>query len=634
MTAAADFQAAESRLAAPDAAAFARLSARQQQILRAMAALHAGDRTGVLAAASAAREAGQHDIGWLLELLVAAKDELPRTTKARELPGAAEVPDLLLAVKSWRSGGKPRGSEHLRRLAPARPALRALLETLGGRRRIAPDGLAAVSPRVEAILLAAQVAIHRPNSDLQTLVRQALPGNTLDLSSYHHGDSPLARLPALQRWLADPRSEWTHDHTLMAATLGVRQPKRIPAVLGVLLPALHRRLVAGQGHSLLAPTSAFAALARAAGLTVLAGQLDVLERRLGALLEPAHHLGPLLTLWRRCVGRPTGERLALATRIADVVSVLLVEDVGPPAELPFVAEVLVYLMTHTEDPAKRTRLLTAFGWMLPDNAIHDVLARAPDDIRIYQIAFRSLARGQIEPALAALPTLARIPGAGATTSKLIAQVFDALEDEDASPRILRHLERTLTELTQIDWQADRPLLPALLGAADDLEAGVAPARTLVRRELARPLPDGDPGIVADILARHHLDEDGEAKELVRRIGRWTRRVDPDTADDLVLRVLAGVYGYLDDARDPEALPQIVASLTDFILRDGPGRPRRAAQRANAPSSGLAHGYAAWARAQYDRLGDDPYWSALSAVLEEDDSPDFDDDDDDNLDIPF
>lgn len=637
MTAGPGYQAAEARLPALDEAALEQVTPRQRQILLAMAALHHGERARVVAAVQAARDAGEHDIAWILELMAApdetASTRSPRKT-ARDLPGVAEIPEILQALHAWRSGATPRGTAALRRLAAGRPALGALLDVLGKRKSISWSGLERLSPRAPAVLAAAYVSIHKPGADLAAAVQRLLPDQPLDLASYHNTRHPLEQWPWLHRWAQDPRVVWGHDQSLSLMQPLLRDRNVVAPVLSALLLALHRRLLAGQARSLLAPIHACLQLAHIAAPT-LVGPLAVLTRRLGGLLDPMHELPTLLTLWRRSATGPQRERLTIALAVVNAAQHIL-QDEGedePLLALPFVCEALAYLIAHTDDAEMQVQWLDDLGWLLPDAKYSELLAALDPATRSYLLGQRALTEMRYDEALDAVVSLAQVPTASKRTGKLLSRVLDELYDRRLAPRVLRHFERMVAALLAVPaLDLDSELLPLLLATTRDLNAGVEPARALVRRVLERPLADSDPRAAQHLLARHLLGDAAGAQEHVRRLGRWLRAAPPDAADDLALGIIAGVFNGLDLAGDPDALVRLVAPLSSFLLRDGPERPQRAATRAQAMDPARIRGYAAWAREHVDKLGGDRFWRSL--ILLADELDDLEEADADDLEIPF
>jgi hypothetical protein len=612
----ADYQAAEAGLSALEPVALERLSPRQRQIVLAMAALHAGGRAQVIAAAQAARAAGESDIAWLLELLASGDVRLPVKSQrpgVRDLPGVGEVPEILHTMQSWRWGMAPRGTVGLRRLAAVRPALQGLLDVVGKKKRITWDGLERLSRRAPAALVAAHASVRAPGTDLAAALRRVLPESRLDVTSYHDNRGPFARLRGLQRWVDDPRVTWGREQAMLVASLGSQRREAAGEVLGELLRAVHRRLAAGQGRGLLGPVGACCELARAV-TPALVGHLEVLERRLGGLLDPRHHLPPLLTLWRRAMAWAKDERMVIAAHVIEAVAQLLAEDADPPDEMPFVCEALAFLVANTEKLELRVGLLERFGWLLPEARFAGLLAAFEPATRTYLLAQHGFAGPSLEAPLATVIELARMPGADGLTSKLLRDLLRDLPSEPAAPRVYRQLERTLAALAMSrELELLPELLPELLVATRALGAGVDQARALVVQQLARPLADGALAVAEHIVARHLLGDDAGAQEHVRRLGRWLRGADADAADDVALGVLARVY---DSSSFAPELQRFVAPLTSFVLREGPTRPLQAAQRAQAIAPGLVHGYGAWAREHIERLGPAPLWRTLMAMADE------------------
>jgi hypothetical protein len=601
----------------------------REQVLRsAIAALDDGRQAQVLEAAESARACGEPDIAWLLELL-AGRIDLQAANHTIEVPGAGQVPELLRMLYAWRCGRAPRGSSALRKLAADRPALHGLLDVLGKKRtRPAEHDLTRLTPRAAAVLVAAWTSTTRRDVDLAELLPEQSPDAPLDLRRYRRDDA-LYPIEPLLAWQDDPQVQWDADDQGIAIEFVTRRRLDLaPMLLGALLRTIHRRLAEGHGHGLLGPIVACSQLAEKLHKPALAQHLGVLERRLGALLEPDHYLPALLTLWRRNMGLPERERLVIARRVVEAMTRMLARHEHPPPQVPIALEALAWFINHTEDAAMRTGLLAKFAWLLPGSAVAAGLAKlAPADRTCIQ-ALHALERGDLVQPLAAVLTLARDPDSGARASDLLSDVLEVMEYE---PHARRQLERTLTELRTLRPQLAPTLLPRLLQITDELNAGVEPARALVRQALERPVADHDPNIAAHIVALHLLGDEADeaaAQERVRLVGRWLRRLDPDAADELALAVLARVFAGLHLSPDPEPLQRLTAPLSSFVLRDGPERAERAARRSNAQLSPWTHGYGAWARAHADQLRDIPYWRSLAGL-----AVDLDDDDDDT-DIPF
>lgn len=614
MSASADYQAAERDLSAIDPTALERLSPRRRQILLAMAALHRGERAGVLAAAATARAAGEADVAWLLELLAARAVNEPRPA-LRDVPGAGEVPELLIAVHRWRAGMRPRGAAELRRLRNTRPALAGLLDVLGSKRRAAWDGLARLSPRAPAVLAAASAVNHGAGPELATMVRQLVPDSPLDLSSYHDGPDPFALVRELEDWVDDAEVEWSDERTRDVARLPRRSREQAALVLRALLLAVHRRLAMGQGRGLLAPIAACRTLAHAVA-PAMVGPLELLERRLGGLLEPALHLPPLLTLWRRSAGWSQRARTTIATAVMNAVARMLAGHDEPPAGVMFICEALAHLVVHAETPALRVEMLEAYGWLLPEPKFRELLALVEPAPREYLLGLRGFVAEDLVDTLATVTRLAQRGDADALACKLLGQALAWLVDYHAPHRELRQLERTLAALVAVPtFHLDGPLQLELLASTHDLEIGVESAHALVRRALARPIADGDPEVARHIVALLLLADEAGAAELVRRLGRTLRHAAPDAADELALGVLGRVHDRQDYIPDEEALRRVVAPLDSFVLRDGPERPLRAATRLRAASAPWAIGLGEWAREHRERLGPAPLWAQLIALAD-------------------
>ena len=273
------------------------------------------------------------------------------------------------------------------------------------------------------------------------------------------------------------------------------------------------------------------------------------------------------------------------------------------------------------------------GWLLPDPKFRELLTAVEPATRSYLLGHRALEDRTLDEALDAVESLAHMPAASKLTCKLLSRLLDELYDQRLPPRVLRHFERMVASLLAAPGlDLESALLPLLLATTRDLNAGVEPARALVRRALERPLADGDPLAAQHLLARHLLGDATGAQEQVRRIGRWLRGAAPDAADDLSLGIVAGVFDGLALASDPDALERLVAPLSSFLLHDGPERPQRAATRARAMDPSRVRGYAAWARAHVDKLGGDRFWRAL--ILLADELDDLGEADAEGLENPF
>lgn len=602
----AELRAAEARLPELDPSV-ERMPARQGQILRAMAALDRGDRAGVIAAAAAARAAGQHDLAWILDLLSAPAGSMG----APEAGLAGPAPDLLGALATWRRGKAARGSDSLRRLATRRPVLRALLDVLGRRRQ--PTGtvrdLKDLSERAASVAVAALAAGRRARVDLAAELRRELPDCAFDLSRYDAQPGGPGAPPTLQRWLDDPATVWGREQSLAAVQV-LDRPGGSSELLSALLLAIHARLASGHGPALLEPVRACRRLAaRQRHAEQLVEQLDVLERRLAALFDPRRALGPLLTVWRRCVARPTRERLFIAGRVLDVLLAMVTADEDPPDELRLSVDLVAYFILHTEDAAKRARVLASFGWMFPPEAFNKLLERVDPAERVWLQAELALTEERLDDVLAGVVALA---GAGqhSHANRLFRGVLAEFGAGARSPRFERAFERTLSALRVIHPRVlDPDLLPLILALARDLRSGVEAARALVRDELAQPLPDGDRRAAQHLLAYHLLGDEAGAQEVMRRLGRWLRGADPDRADDLALGVLVDVYDDLELGGAPDAVRRLTAPLTSFFLREGSERSFHALRRGLALMNGRA-GLALWVREHVARLGD--MWRDLFA----------------------
>lgn len=609
------YRAAEAELPAVDEAALQRLPPRQREILRAMAALDSGERVRVLAAAVAARAAGEREVAWLLEQLMIPPPQ-PREVKQQQPapPGSGETADVLRAFATWRSGKAARGSAELRRLAARRPVLNGLLTVLGRRKEVrwSPDGIARLSPRAPAVMVAAAASPPGSRVDVVGTVRKACPTVPIDLTRYDFMPRALDRIPALRQWIDDPRLAWGEAQELgVGLLIATNLRAQIPEFLRDLILAVHRRLAAGQASGLLEPVRVCGELAERIDNTALARELSVLERRLGGLFAPEHHLPALLTLWRRCVDLPREQRLAVAEKVIDALSALVMDRAEPPAELPFAIEALVFLIVHGEDRERSNRLVERFGWLLPEPKLAEVLGKVDPSARAHVDFTKALARGDLGRALDSLVALARSQECAEQVGELLIGVLGLLAFK-APPHVRRQIEGSLAALATTSLRLPLDVVLALLTATRDSDVGVEPARALARQALSQPLADGDPGLAERVLALSLLGDEDGARELVRRLGRWLRTAPPDMGDEVALAVAARVYDRQELFDDFAPLLELLAPLDAFILRAGPERPLKAAMRSRAFDSEYVRGYGAWARAHADRLGSAAFWRTLVA----------------------
>lgn len=635
----ADFQRAEARLPKIDEAAARRLPERARRIFAAIAALDRGDRKGVLETAAAIRAADGHahedgDVAAILELMAGPA---PAQGSARRSPGP--IPGLHEALASWRQGKKPRGSAALRQRARARPALSGLVDLLGRRRtlHLATTSLDELSPRLRPLMILAHALSDDPHAAPPANLREVVgDGDPVGIDRYLDAASMGEQAAMIREWADNPRIDWTRRHAFAAASAAMIRRENAQSVMADLLRGIHARLAAGRASDAHAGVAVAGVLAAQAHLgDDLVRHLAVVRRRLDGLRTPRSGLPTLLTLWRRCLGRPPAERLVIARAIVDALRSMLAHGEPRPPEVSFAIEPVVYLFTTTDDEAERVRVIEGIGVLLPPAKVAEVMARAEPTARRRMEGLHALSQGRVRGALDAMVKLARAGAAGDAT-ELLERALDWLYFDPDTPE-LRAFERAIAALgADPSARLEPRALPWLLLAADDLEIPRAPIESLVRRQLAAPIADGAPTIAEAILASALLGDEAGVQERVRGLGRWLRRgaASPEVADDVALATLARVYRELDRLAAPETWIRALTPLTAFVLRDGPERALRAAQRAGAASEAKAPGYGAWAREHQDRLGEDPYWDALIELAGAFEDEGEEDDDDNPYDFGF
>jgi len=606
----ANLLAAEAKLAQLNASTLRSLPDRVARCLRAIAALERGDRAGVLAEAAALRASGSD--GDLAEILdFAAESPKGRMTASGPIPG------LFAALKSWRLGKKPRGSAALRRLAAERPALGVLLSVLGRRRSLTWDlrALSRLSPRLPLVtVLAHELSLPRPSRELtERFIDQLGPTPTLDLSRYF-GAGPEAEADpsaALHAWAADVTIPWTG--TLATALTAISDQTQAGAALANLLRGVQRRISSGIVRGVDQALTVAPLLAkRARSDRRLIANIDVLQRRLGALLDPHHNLPTLLTLWRRSLGRPAATRLVIAEKIVKTLRSMLVADEPPPPELPFAIEALLYIFSTAADVDEQINLVREFGMLLPPSAIASLVARTDPTTRFHIAGLYALSQGYPDKALDPIVSLAEagafVPASNLLMEFIVATMEDSLDGHDPDHRRFDRAVKALN--AQPSLRLDPLTLPMLLHVASICDLRREPIEALVRRQLLEPVADGDPRVAGQLCACILLGDEARLQELVREIGRWLRRQPrPDAADDVAFEILAQVYRDLDSF-DETLVHRALSPLSSFLLRDGSQRAFRAATRIGAKAQRIATGCGRWALEHIDRLDTPDLWGSF------------------------
>ena len=605
-----DLGAAEAKLPQLDASALRSLPDRVARCLKAIASLERGDRAGVATEAAAIRASGSdEDIAAILELAM-------ESPTSRGATSSGPIPGLFAALDSWRSGKKPRGSAALRRLATERPALRALLSVLGRRRTLAWDTLALsrLSKRLPSVTAVAH-GLSQPRPSASTVKRLIRPLDpTVDLSRYFGAGLTADPSAPVRAWASDVTIPWSDEQTDAAAIAAGKRQGLAGAVLADLLRGIQRRVSSGIVHDV-GPALAIAPhLAKPARSDrQLVPNIEVLQRRVGLLLDPHANLPALLTLWRRCVGRPPAERLLLAKTIARTIRAMVARDEPPPPELHFAVEALLYLMSMTADIDAQVDLIRDFGMLLPRAPVASLMERADPSTRRHAEGLHALSHDRLGEALDSVVSLAE-SGSYAPASGLLIECLYEIIDDSHSHRSagLRRFDRTIETLRALPSLRLDPLaLPLLLEAAALSDLRPEPVEALVRQQLVHSLADGDPGIAGQLSACVQLGDDARLQELIRELGRWLRRPPvPDTADDLAFEILAQVYGDLSIFDEPELVHRALAPLSSFVLRAGSERALRAATRAGTKSEKNATGCGRWALEHIDRLDDPHRWGFL------------------------
>ena len=620
-----------------------RLPRRLAWLLRALDAVHRGDRKEVGELHERLRKAGMDDMAWILQVVLMRSPERDPTqirllAKQEGADRHARLPFLdLLRALAVRAGGR-RGarSQKLTQMKRGRPLLEIALELFHPPRRtrdrrdgtfdaVLPWNKAAeTSSRIREIFTMAW-AVQNRMGKVRQVVQDCVGRLRLDWSPEMWPDlNSKGRDSVLQEWLASDQTEWRKDLTRQIRGMHRRVgEERLGAAIHGLLRKVHDALQGERSYEalpiVLAAQELVERLPRAASLQ---GPLRILELQL-AWVHPHRDmpLECLVSVWNVIQRRPIEEKR--------VVARLLVGHRCSAGSPTYRRQAVGFLIAAEPSAWERRDVVKNDSSVLEAKEFLAYL-RHPVDVeplgqeeQHYLRGWYETLTGNIDEAVECLRPLANSAQARWVRASLellwaMVSLLDGFGERLPSGlvRLTSLYERPGFTL----WQ--RVVVMKLCVGFRDRRKGGKPGRgkdskpgaglrSAILHDLDGERPEDTLPCAAELVALAVFDRAEDAEERFVEMGRFLHRSRKTRVRDVdCLRVVAQLsflagWGNLETRVKPW-----VKSLTAFLLRDGPETLRTLAEQFDHQDPMTQEGLLTWYSAHHEDTGDIGVWEEM------------------------